>query len=200
MDTLDAIRSRRSVKHYDPEHRMNEKETKELLSLTMLSPTAFNVQHWRFVVVEDTEQRQKLREAAWNQAQVTDASLLVVLCADLMAWKKSPERYWANAPEAARNAIVPMILNYYDNNEQGQRDECIRSCGIAAQTMMLAAKAMGYDSCAMDGFDFNKVAEIINLPEDHMIVMFVVVGKALQEARERGGQLPMDEIVIKDKF
>ena len=58
----------------------------------------------------------------------------------------------------------------------------MRSCGIAAQTLMLVAKAMGYGSCPMDGFDFDTVAELINLPEDHVITMFVVIGKATQEA------------------
>jgi len=76
----------------------------------------------------------------------------------------------------------------------------MRSCGIAAQTLMLAAKAMGYDSCPMDGFDFGKVAELINLPEDHAIAMFVAVGKGTKEAWPRAGQLPMDEVVINDRF
>ena len=76
----------------------------------------------------------------------------------------------------------------------------MRSSGIAAQTLMLAAKGMGYDSCPMDGFDFEKVAEIINLPEDHVIAMFVAIGKATSPANPRGGQLPLDDIVIKNRF
>jgi len=50
------------------------------------------------------------------------------------------------------------------------------------------------------GFDFDKVAEIINLPSNHVIGLIIVVGKALSEARERGGQLPINEVVIKNKF
>lgn len=200
MDTLEAIKARRSIKHYDPDHKMSEKEVNELLSLAMLSPTAFNIQHWRFLVVDDPELRKKIREASWNQAQVTDASALIILCADLMAWKRSPERYWKDAPEPIRNMLVPAILQYYDNNIEAQRDECLRSCGIAAQTIMLAAKSMGYDTCAMDGFDFDAVAKLINLPDDHIITMFVVVGKAVEPARVRGGQLSMEEVVIKNKF
>jgi nitroreductase len=92
------------------------------------------------------------------------------------------------------------IDGYYRENDQGQRDEAMRSAGIAAQTIMLAAKAMGYDTCPMDGFDFDKVGEIINLPDDHVISMFVVVGKALQAARPRPTQLPMDEVVLLDRF
>ena len=76
----------------------------------------------------------------------------------------------------------------------------MRSVGIAGQTLMLAAKAMGYDSCPMIGFDPARVAEIIKLPKDHVIGMIVVVGKALKPANERGGQLPYDEVVFTNSF
>jgi nitroreductase len=71
---------------------------------------------------------------------------------------------------------------------------------MAAMTLMLAAKEMGYDTCPMDGFDFDAVAKLLNMPKDHTPVMFVVVGKALEPARPRGGQLNMDEVVIYNKF
>jgi nitroreductase len=76
----------------------------------------------------------------------------------------------------------------------------MRSTGIAAQTLMLAAKAMGYDSCPMVGFDPKKVAEIIKLPEDHIISMLLPIGKAKEAARERAGQLPLSEVVITNTF
>lgn len=200
MNVSEAIIERRSIKAFDPTHRMTEQEVAKLLSLTMLSPTAFNIQHWRFVVVTDPVLRQQIRAVSWNQAQVEEASLLVILTADLKAWEKDPARYWANAPQAAQDYLVPAIGNYYQANLQAQRDEGMRSCGMAAQTMMLAAKEMGYDTCPMDGFDFDAVAKLINLPTDHTPVMFVVVGKALAPARARSGQLTIDEVVIYNKF
>ncbi|MBW1946168.1 MAG: nitroreductase family protein, partial [Deltaproteobacteria bacterium] len=84
--------------------------------------------------------------------------------------------------------------------DQVQRDEAMRSCGIVAQTLMLAAKSMGYDSCPMDGFDYEKVGELIKLPDDHVIAMFVAIGKGTKEAWPRPGQLALDEVVIKDSF
>ena len=65
---------------------------------------------------------------------------------------------------------------------------------------MLAAKAMGYDSCPMVGFDFDRVGELIQLPEDHEIAYAISVGKALEPARPRGGQLPLSEVLIRDRF
>ncbi len=200
MDTKVAIKARRAVKHYDPAYKMSDEEVNELLSLALLSPTAFNIQNWRFVVVSDPELRKRIRKVAWDQAQVTDASLFIILCADLNTWQKNPARYWKDAPREVQDFILPAIDNYYRGKDQVQRDEAMRSCGIAAQTLMLAAKSMGYESCPMDGFDFDKVGEIINLPENHVIAMFVAIGKGTKEAWARPGQLPLGEVVIKDSF
>ncbi|WP_077341120.1 nitroreductase family protein [Pseudocolwellia agarivorans] len=200
MNTLEAINSRRSIKHYQKDYQIPEQELEQLLSLAVLSPTAYNIQNWRFVVVKDKALREQLRVAAWDQAQITDASVLIVLCADLNAWKKQPERYWANAPVETQQFLLPMIEQYYQGKDSVQRDEAMRSCGMAAQTLMLSAKAMGYDSVPMDGFDFNKVAELINLPEDHVISMFVAIGKAEKPAFPRGGQLPLNQVVIENTF
>jgi nitroreductase len=200
MNVSKAIELRRSVKAFDPTHRMSDAEKEQLLSLAMLSPTAFNIQNWRFVLVQEPDLRQQVRAASWGQAQVTDASLLVVLVADLKAWEKAPERYWKDAPPAVQEYIVPAIAQYYAGREQVQRDEAMRSCGIAAMSLMLAAKEMGYDSCPMDGFDFDAVGKLIHLPLDHAIAMFVAIGKGVAEAYPRGGQLPMSEVVVTDRF
>ena len=132
MNTFDAIRARRAVKHYDPDFVIPETEEAELKDLLRQSPTSFNLQNWRFVMVKDTDLRAQLREAAWDQAQVTEASLLFVLCADVKAWEKSPERYWEKAPQEAQDILVPMIKPFYEGKDWQQRDEAMRSVGIAA--------------------------------------------------------------------
>lgn len=200
MNVAEAIASRRSVKVFDPDHRMSEAEIEKLMGLALLSPTAWNLQNWRFVLVSDPALRKEIRQAAWDQAQVTDASLLVVLCADLKAWDKEPGRYWRNAPQPVQDFIVPAIGHYYAGREQVQRDEAMRSCGIAAMALMLAAKEMGYDSCPMDGFDFDAVEKLINLPQDHVVTMFVAIGKGIKDPWPRGGQLPGEEVVVIDRF
>ena len=199
MDTITAIKERRSVKHYDPVHEMNEVEINALLELALLSPTSFNMQNWRFVVVTDPEKRAAIQAAAWNQAQVTEASITILLCANLNAHEDAG-RYWVHAPQSVQDMLVPMIAPLYQNNAELRRDEAMRSIGIAAQTLMLTAKSMGYDSCPMIGFDPEKVAEIIDLPEDHVIGMMLTVGKALKDANVRSGQLPYDEVVFRNGF
>ena len=200
MQVKDAIQQRRSIKHFDPSHVMTKNEIDTLLSHAILSPTAFNIQNWRFVLVTDKALRQKIREVSWGQAQVEEASLFIVLVGDLMAWNKDPARYWKNAPQPVQDYLVPTIHPYYDGKPQVQRDEVMRSCGMAAMNLMLHAKSMGYDSCPMDGFDFDKVAELLNLPKDHTPAMFVCIGKGIKEAWPRGGQLPLNEVLIENQF
>ena len=162
--------------------------------------TLNTIENGRLVKVDDPALRQSIREVAWNQAQVTDASLLLVLTADLASWRKHAGRIWQEAPGPVQDFMTGAIDAYYRDKPLVQRDETMRSGGILAQTLMLAARAMGYDSCPMDGFDFDAVARLVNLPDDHVIVMMVAIGKALEPARPRIGKLPVDEVVVRNRF
>ena len=179
---------------------MTEQEITKLLELAVLSPTSYNIQNWRFVTVTDQFLKDKLSELSHGQKQVSEASLVIVLCADLHSWNKNPERYWAKIPEEPRNALVESLTKSYRGKSQVQRDEAMRSCGMAAQTIMLAARAMGYDTCPMKGFDYDAVGNLIKLPEDHVITMLIVVGKKAKDASPRGGQIPLDELVFENHF
>lgn len=200
MQVQQAILDRRSIKQFDSHYKLSEEEVETLLNNAMLAPTSFNIQHWRFVQVTDMALRQKLRAAAWDQAQVTDASELIIVTADIQAWQKEPQRYWANAEPEKRDMIVNMMQGFYEGREWIQRDEAIRSGAMAAQNLMLTAKAMGYDACPMIGFDQDAVADLIQLPSDHVIVMMLAVGKASEAAWPRGGQLPPSQVVIQNRF
>lgn len=201
MNTLDAIRQRRATKQFDTQHAMTLEEKKALLTIALQgAPSAFNLQHWRPLLIEDRAQREKIREAAWGQAQVTDASMLVVLCGDLSSWESQVKNVWAEAAEPVQQFMIPAVDRYYRGKPQVQRDEVMRSSGIFAQTLMLAAKAQGYDSCPMDGFDFDAVGEIINKPAHYQIALMVAIGKAAGQPYPRIGKLPFDDVVKTDRF
>ena len=195
MNFKKLVESRRSIKYFDPSHQMQKDEINALMKLALMSPTAFNIQHWRFTIVQNTELREKIKKISFNQSQVTDASLLIVITGDLNAWRKNPKKYWRNADENTQNMMSSMIHNFYHHKDEMQRDEVMRSCGMAAMTIMLAAKNMGYDTCPMDGFDFDAVTELLELPKNQIPVMFVAVGKKLKNAWPRGGQLKLNEVV-----
>ena len=200
MNVSEAVQKRRAVKWFDPQHQMPESVFNALMKAALLSPTAFNIQNWRFVRITDPAQRKRIRAVAWDQAQVEDASELLVLCFDVGAWQKQPERYWRLAPQEVQDFLVPAIGQYYEGKPQVQRDEGMRSCGLVGQTLMLMAQELGYDSCPMDGFDFAAVGEIIGLPEDHDIACMVAIGKGIKDAWPRPGQLTLDEVMVENRF
>lgn len=200
MEVSEAVRARRAIKWYDPEHQMPEETFRTLMEHAVLAPTAFNIQNWRFVRVRDPEQRKAIRAVAWDQAQITDASELLVLCFDNKAWEHDPQRYWRNAPQEVQDFLVPAIDDYYRDKPQVERDEGMRSCGLVGQTIMLTAQELGYQSCPMDGFDFDAVAKIINLPKDHAVAFMIAIGKGTKDAWPKPGQLPLDEVMVNDRF
>jgi nitroreductase len=200
MTATDAIKTRRSVKHFDPAHRMTDEEIAQLIELAKLAPSSFNMQNYRFVLVRDPELRKQIRAVAWDQTQVTDASLLVILCADLTAHLNNPQRYWAHAPQEVQDILVPALTPFYDGKPTLIRDEAMRSTGFAGMTLMLAARDMGYDSCPMIGFDAEAVAKLIKLPGDHVLSFMLAIGKQAKPAWPRGERLPDNEVVIHDRF
>ena len=199
MDTFEAITTRRAIKKFDPNYKMSSDDVDSLMKLAILSPTSYNQQNWRFVTVTDQSIKEKIGVAARNQAQPVDGSLVILLCGNMNAWKDDPLRYWQNHPAEKRELVKASLEKKYANSPQNRRDEAIRSCGFAGQTIMLAARQMGLDSCPMVGFDYDEMAKIIELPDEHLIVLMIVVGKSLEAAKKRGGQLPLEEVVFKNK-
>jgi nitroreductase len=201
MDTFEAIEKRRSVKAYDATYQLTTKEQAKILYAAIKAPTSFNIQHWRFVVLRDPELRSRIRKEFGNdQAQITDASLLLLMTADMKAWAKSPERYWHNAPQEVASLLINWIGPFHEGREWLQRDEAQRSIGMAMQNMMLAAVAMGYQCCPMIGFDIEEVAKLINLPDDHVMGPMLAIGKGTKEPWSRPGQLPLSELVVENGF
>lgn len=200
MDTFDAIKTRRAIKKFDKTYKMTDEQIRSLMGLTILSPTSYNHQNWRFITVTDQSIKDRISKAARNQAQPSDGSLVIILCGNMNAWNQDPLRYWKNSTTEKQEHVKNALYTKYADSAQNRRDEAIRSCGFAGQTIMLAARQMGLDSCPMVGFEYDELAKIINLPDDHMIVLMIVVGKAAEPAAPRGGQLSLDQVVFENKF
>jgi len=200
MDTFEAINTRRAIKKFDSTYKMTPEQVNSLMKLTILSPTSYNQQNWRFITVTDQLIKEQISKAARGQAQPSDGSLVIILCGNMNAWKEDPLRYWKNSTSEKQELVKNALKKKYEDSPQNQRDEAMRSCGFAGQTIMLAARQMGLDSCPMVGFEYDELAKIINLPENHLIVLMIVVGKAAVPANPRGGQLSIDKVVFENSF
>ncbi len=198
-DVLDAIRARRSVKQYDPDHHLSASELRALLAAAALAPTAFNLHNKHFVAVTDPAVKRRLQEAANGQPQVRDASVTVVITGDLSA-HLHPDRYLRDAAPEVREQLEAVAPSVYEGRPELLRDEALRSVGLAAMNLMLAANALGYDSCPMSGFDPDAVSRVLELDEDHPPMMLVAVGRGVQAPFPRLGLLRLDEVASIDRF
>lgn len=201
MNVFEAAEKRRAIKEFDDKHKMPESDLNKILTAAHFAPTAFNIQNYRFVVVQDKDTRhsEDFLKACWNQDKVATCSALIILCANKDAWK-TPKKYWTTVSDDIQETMAGMINNYYDGKDRVQLDEAHRSCGMAGMTIMLAAQTLGYDTCPMDGFDYDAVGKLINLPEDHVVSFMVAIGKRTKDPFPRPTMLSNDEVVIQEKF
>ena len=199
MHVLEAIRSRRSIRQFDATHELSDEDLRTLIEAGCLAPTSFNIQNWHFVAVRDKAVQLKLRAASFNQAQVEEASLTLIITGRLDA-HVDPSRVLRHAPEDLRKMFKGMIQGFYGKDEVLAMQEACRSVAFAGQNIMLAARAMGLDSCAMIGFEPHTVADILGLPEEYPALLMLTIGKALQPARPRMGLLSFEEVLSTDVF
>ena len=194
MDFEEAVGSRRSVKSYDPDASVGDATLRRLFELVTRSPSSFNLQHWRFVVVRDPARRKELMAASWGQPHVGAAPAVVVVAGKLRAHEDAA-RANGHAPQQVLDSLVPIIERSYGDNEQFQRDEAIRSGSLASMTLMLAAKTLGLSTCPMIGFQPADVARIAGLDEGHIPVMLITLGKQGDGAVLPTSRFPLEEVV-----
>jgi nitroreductase len=199
MELIEAIRSRRSVKKFDPTHELSDAEVRHIIRCASLAPTSFNMQNWQFVAVRDKSQKEALCKAAWNQEQVKDAAMVLVFAGDLKAYEDT-SRTLRDAPDELRPMFDGMIKKFYTDNESLNLQEACRSAGFAGQNVMLAARDMGYDTCAMIGFDPKGVAAVLSLPDHLPALLMITLGRASEPARARWGLLDYEEVLSLDKY
>ncbi len=200
MDTLETIKQRISANHFDTTKTLSEAEIKELISYAIEAPSSYNIQHWRFVAVTKPEEKARLKAVAYNQAKVADAAVTFIVLGDLQAYEKLPQIYQplvdAGAmPQATADHVVGMATGMYQGNPQMQRDEALRSGGLVAMTLMLAAEAKGLVSGPMIGFDPEGVKREFGISDRYVPVMLIAVGYAAPGNHPRKPRLSVDEVL-----
>ena len=194
MRLSELVQARRSVRDYDLSLPVTDADLKAIFDDVILTPSAFNLQQWAFVVVREAEQKKRLRAASMDQAQVENCGAAIVVCARLDAHVDAPTIF-AQAPEPMRERMIGMTGQMYGGNAQFARDEAIRGASLAAMTLMYAAKARGFDTGAMIGFNPLQVAEVIGLTDNYVPAMLIVMGRGTPPATPRGYRKPVSEVV-----
>lgn len=190
--------SRHSVRKYERGVTIPEAELNEILSLAASAPSSWNLQHWRFLVVAEQANKDRLLPVTYNQQQTSDASVVVVVLGDLQANLVAPDVFGSATPEI-RDMMLGQINGAYENNPQLARDEAIRNASLGAMQLMLAAKAKGYDSVPMGGFDKDALIKELNIPDRYVPVVIIPIGKAATPGRATD-RLPLEKQVIRESF
>lgn len=198
MTAKEIMLERHSVRYYQPDVQIPEADLQEMLSLAASAPSSWNLQHWRFLVIQDAANKQKLLQIAYNQKQVVDASVVVIVLGDLQANLAAPAVYASATPEI-RDTMVKQIDGAYANNPTIARDEAIRNASYAAMQLMLAAKAKGYDSVPMGGYNQAALIQEFNIPDRYIPTLMLPIGKAEKPARPTD-RLPLAQQIINERF
>ncbi|CAM4385818.1 nitroreductase family protein [Paenibacillus macerans] len=203
-DFFTVMRERHAVKHFDPAHKLSKSEITFLLEMAGSAPSAWNLQPWRFLVIADQRLQEKLLPVAYGQRQVVEASAVIAVLGDLEAHRDadmilSRDVAAGLMPEEIKANLCGQIEAAYLNNPQVPRDEAIRNASLAAMQLMLTAKAIGYDTCPMGGYDPAALIEAFDIPSRYIPVMLVAVGKAAQPARP-STRLSAEQTVVWNGF
>ncbi|SFS47306.1 nitroreductase family protein [Paenibacillus sp. BC26] len=198
-----VMRERHSVRQYKRDVVIPEATLNEILELAATAPSSWNLQQWRFLVIQDQAQKDLVRPIAYGQQQVSDASAVIVILGDLQAQITGREIFdgmlaAGHVSQEIRDNMVSQIEGAY-SFEQVARDEANKNAGLGAMQLMLAAKSKGYDTVAMGGFDKAKLVEALNIPARYIPVMMIAIGEAAAPGRPTP-RLPLSKLVINESF
>jgi nitroreductase len=191
----EAALSRRSIRTYEPTP-VAEHDLRELLALAGRAPSAFNVQPWRFIVVQDEMLKSRLAEAAYGQQQVLGAPATIVLVSDMEdALRRMPEAMHPGMPADKRSAGVESFRSTFANQTVEEREAWGNAqSNIALGYLLLLAESLGYATSPMLGFDPEKVKSLLELPAHVRITSLVTIGYAAEEGFAPH-RLPADTLV-----
>jgi nitroreductase len=197
----DVIRERRSVRQYDKSVRLSHEEIKELLSEAALAPSSSNVQPWRFLVVETEERKAKLQPIAYNQSQVTEAAAVIVVLGDTEGYNKADQIYGEAAArgymaEDVAKSFAERTKQTYGSLPKDVQHKIIHTDGgLVSQQLMLVARARGYDTVPMGGYDAAKLKEAFGISERYIPIMLIALGKAAKPGHPTT-RLPINDITF----
>ena len=209
MDAIQAIKERRSINFFETGKDIPNDKLKEMLEIANLSPSSFNLQPWKVVVVKDPERKKILKQCAFNQPKVEEASAVLIMVADPKAMEENIDRMLDSWQELGymkpemRETYRGMANNLYGASDSLKRKIfAVKNTSLFAMNLMVAAKGLGLETHPMDGFDEECVKKEFNIPEDKIIPLLIAVGYLRQGITllPRAFRRSIDEFVKFEKY
>lgn len=165
MDFLAAMQRRYSCKEFDVNKKVSHEDEQKIIEYGRLSPSSFGFEPWHFLVIRQQDLREKLRPACWNQVQITSSSFIVIILARQAYHFRSDSEYfrqrmWRRSQDEERlQMIQERVVNFLADQNTGEWAK--RQTYIALANMMTGAASLDIDSCPIEGFNAEKVREIL---------------------------------------
>ncbi|HCQ89656.1 MAG TPA: nitroreductase [Clostridium sp.] len=202
MDLKKVYEERRAINFFDPSRDISEELLKEIIDLSVLAPSAFNLQPWSIIAVRSKEAKERLYKLSNNQPKVLEAPVTLIIVGDKNGYSKDNPvwqefRKIVNNDEEAVKNTQQAAYNLYGTSEENKIKFAESNGGLLSMSIMYAAKNFGVESHPMSGIDFEGIKKEFELSEDKTVVMTIALGylkedKTLYPRRDRIGY---DEIV-----
>jgi nitroreductase len=200
-----VVAERRSTPRF-AETPVKDEDLKKILIAGLESPSGYNLQPWRFVVVRDPELRRKLRAAAHNQPKIEQAPVVIVAMGDPEGWRQGDldEMFRIGAEygyaHPSKSGKTRQLIEDYLSQHENLPMWLNRQVMIALTTMMLMAEALGYDTALMEGFKDQEVRDAIAAPANMEVVCLLAIGHRDGEDKRYGGRFPSDRVLFAEQF
>jgi nitroreductase len=199
-----AIAERRASPSFDGSP-IPDADLRKILQAGLRAPSGYNLQPWRFIVLRSPDQKRKLRAASFNQAKVEEASVMIVACGDADGWRNGdldemlrlgrlggmPEGYAEQA-----KSTIPDYLSNHPNMPLWLN----RQVMLAFTHMLLMAEVLGYDTAPMEGFEEDKVHEVLKLPLSYSVVALLGIGHLKGPDKFHGDRFNMARTVFGEEY
>lgn len=200
-DFTSIITGRRSIRKYDPSVKISKEEMTEILTEATLAPSSVNMQPWRFLIIESPEAKATLATIAkFNQLQVETSAAMIAVFGDLNNFDYAEEIYGTAVerglmPAEVKERQLTSLSGYFANLPAAvNRETVLIDAGLVSMQLMLAARAHGYDTNAIGGFEKDRIAELFGMDKERYVpVMLISIGKALEEGYA-SVRLPIDTV------
>lgn len=199
---LKVVRERRSANKFIENIKIPREDFNDIFRELSLAPSAFNLQHAKYYVVEDKDLMEKVYEAGYKQYKIKTASATIIVTGDKNAYLSADKIYEGSMmlgiiDKLEYNMMLDTIKNLYEGwREPFKHDEAIRNASLSAMLFMLLAKDKEWDTCPMIYFDKDKMKELLNIPDNEVPALMITMGKMDKSSNKvRGYRKLTDEFV-----
>ncbi|AZB43038.1 nitroreductase family protein [Bacillus sp. FJAT-42376] len=200
-DFNEIITGRRSIRNYDPAVKISREEMTEILKEATLAPSSVNMQPWRFMVVDTEEGKKKLAPLVkFNQIQNETSAAMIAVFADMKSDEYMEEIYnkaveEGYMPAEVRDRQVTQLKGFFEaSSYESLKEMNLIDSGLVSMQLMLAARAHGYDTNPIGGYEKDQIADVFGLDKERYYpVMLLSIGKAADQGYQ-SVRLPIEKI------